>query len=998
MRWLIGLLGAVLFAGVAVAQETTTGSLMGQVVDAQHGVLAGAVVTLTSGQGSKTFTTDANGHFFAPFLTPGKYAAKVELPGFSPVEQHNIDVRLGQRLELSFTLTLGNVQEVVEVVGEAPVVNTGSTTTGGNLAADDLKRLPIGRGFTSTLYLVPGVSDSSGVGNANPSISGMSGLDNAYVVDGVNITDEGYGGVGVYSISYGSLGSGVTQDFIKETQVKTGGFEAEYGMATGGVVNVVTQSGTNAFHGAVFGYLRPDKFESSFKQLSTPLGNANYVGTQATDFGVSLGGPLIKDKLFAFGVFNPQFTRETYRATANLPLAGQNFDRKRHAYSYAGKLSYQLSPNHHLDFTAFGDPSKGDLGPQSAATLRGNNTDAFSALDYGTHNQAVKYDGILSPKWLIEITGSHNQNHFSEFPLANTPSVTDQTGRTTGGLGFFTNTASHRWDAQLKSTNIFDAGGHHEIRYGVDYENMTYQVANEYTGQPFLLSNGQMTVTGPAILIQTDPVFGLIYDAIRANTQNLHAVPQRYISGFLQDTWQIGRLTIRPGVRYESQKLSGNPPLCHANDTQIGLFDGSGGLVPCSFTFGSNFAPRIGATYDITGKGRSKLYGSFGRFYVRIPNDLAARSFSADSGITTADYFDPGLTQPVPNGVLAAGRTVHLVTAGVGIDIVDPKSKLTYSQEFLAGFEYAVGPVNLGVRYIHRSIPRVLEDSANAAVVGYFLGALPPTVNYILTNITATNPVIPQLPGLTPGISSVDPIHKYDAVEVTANKTFSHNWQLLASYRWSKLQGNFEGFFRSDNGQSDPAITSLFDFPINDPSYTAIGVPQFGFGGDIRFQGCQFGCGVLPNDRTHQFKLYGNYTFANINLGAGVNAGTGRALTGLWANPVYGNPGEIPDAVRGSGIQTATDGFLKRTKFEFTVDARVDYTFKFGSQGRQHFILSADIFNLLNSQNPTWYDVYHDAGYLVPNPNFGQALFGGNGSLPAFQTPRQIRVGARFDW
>src|SRR5712691_7422122 len=136
MRREVGLVSVALFlvsAGLALAQETTTGSLTGQVLDTQKAALQRAVVTVTSEQGSKTFTTDANGRFFAPFLTPGKYSVRVELAGFAPVERHNIEVRLGQRLELPFTLKVGDVHEVIEVVSESPVVDTQSTTTGGNL-------------------------------------------------------------------------------------------------------------------------------------------------------------------------------------------------------------------------------------------------------------------------------------------------------------------------------------------------------------------------------------------------------------------------------------------------------------------------------------------------------------------------------------------------------------------------------------------------------------------------------------------------------------------------------------------------------------------------------------------------------------------------------------------------------------------------------------------------------------------------------------------------
>ena len=194
---------------------------------------------------------------------------RVELTGFSPVEQKNIDVRLGQRLELSgLTLKVGGLAEVVEVVGSAPVVDTTSTTTGGIArTASSSQRLPVGRNFTDTLYLRSRRERQlSGAGAANPSIGGGSGLENNYVVDGVNITEQRLRRASArYSIVYGSLGTGVTTDFIKETQVKTGGFEAEYGQATGGVVNVVTKSGSNEFHGAVFGYFRPEQLEGEWR-------------------------------------------------------------------------------------------------------------------------------------------------------------------------------------------------------------------------------------------------------------------------------------------------------------------------------------------------------------------------------------------------------------------------------------------------------------------------------------------------------------------------------------------------------------------------------------------------------------------------------------------------------------------------------------------------------------------------------------------------------------
>src|SRR5262245_60513459 len=453
--WAVALVLATF--GFAGAQETTTGSITGEVVDAQGAPVPGATVTVTSPQGPKGFVTDSNGRFFAPYLTPGKYAVRVELSGFSPVEQKNIEVRLGQRIELAgLTLKVGGLEEVVEVVGSAPVVDTSSTTAGGTLDSDSLTKLPVGRNFTATLYLVPGVSDSSGAGAANPSIAGGSGLENNYVVDGVNITETGFGGVGSYNSTYGSLGTGVTVDFIKETQVKTGGFEAEYGQATGGVVNVVTKSGSNDFNGAVFGYFRPGALEGEWNQLQTPQGTVNTTERNEYDFGVSLGGPVVKDKLFFFGTFNPQFNRRSFIAPQ--PSNGVVFpfralgeqERKRQSMSYAGKVTWQAASNHRFDISLFGDPSKGEMGVQRTATLRrvaypgsaGTRSieGGFSEIRYGGHSQTVRYDGIMSPNWLIEASIARSVSKFEEDAASNEPVITDvRPGRvptgTTGGLG-----------------------------------------------------------------------------------------------------------------------------------------------------------------------------------------------------------------------------------------------------------------------------------------------------------------------------------------------------------------------------------------------------------------------------------------------------------------------------------------------------------------------------------------------------------------------------------
>lgn len=1024
---------ALAVTGLAGAQETT-GSLQGQVTDPQGLAVPGATVTVTGPQGARTFVTDAEGRWVAPFLTPGMYTVRVELQGFKAAEQQNVQVQLASRREVDLRLETGGLTETVQVTGAAPVIDVRSTTVGGVLDSEQLARLPVNRSLAGSLYVVPGVSDSSGAGSANPSIGGASGLENQYVVDGVNITDVGFGGFGPFNPAHGSLGVGVTTDFIKETEVKTAGFEAEYGQATGGVVNVVTKSGGNAFAGSAFGYTRPSALESEWKQLSTPNGTVNTTGVNNHDLGISVGGPIARDRVFFFGTYNPQWQSRSFIAPEGFPfLSLGDVERKRTIQAYAGKITAQASSAHRLDFSVFGDPSKGESGLQRFSTLRrisypgAPGTTAieggYSELEYGSHQQTVRYDGVFGSRWLLEANVANSSNKFDEIPTVDDWSFTDTRQvpfGTTGGLGYYERVDGGNLQYGLKSTHILSGGGSHEIRYGVQVENIDFLRDVDYSGPNLRLGDGQTTVTGGPITIlctlsrATDPgcVNGITYfRATRGKLLPTDQTHQDYTSFFIQDTWQAGRLTIRPGVRYERQYLEGvdpggadtatqridGPDLCFSGDERPGEGSHIGDPITCNFTW-ENWAPRIGATFDLTGDGRAKVFASWGHFYAKVPNDLAARAMSADPGITTQNYRDGGLTQPVANGTLFAGTTRHLVQSSPHAAIIDPESGSTYRDEFLAGFEIDVFEgANLGVRYIRRTMPQILEDIGQLPVFGYFLDECGDTVvDYFITNVNADTPTV-SCPGLLPA-SFEDPVNKYNALEITLNKRFTGNWSAIASYRFSKLEGNFEGFFRSDNGQTDPAISSLFDFPTNDPNYPIlrdefgpnIAHPQ----GDIRYLGCSLGCGILPNDRPHQLKLYGNYLFNNFNVGLGFTAGSGKALTALASNAAYNNAGEIPITLRGEGMQTV-DGFKERTATEVSVDLHADYGFDFG--GRR-LILLADAFNLLNRRVALDYDNFLETSRGTANPNFGYPTNGGSSSTNSFMAPFSLRFGARFAW
>lgn len=999
-------LTCVALAVAVSAQGTTTGSIAGRVTDAQGGVVPGASVTLSSEQGSRSVVTDGRGRFLVPYLTPGGYTVHVERHGFTPVEQRDVRVRLGQRVEVAYTLSVGDLKELLEVTASSSVVDVSSTTTGGVLDSDQLARLPVPRQLAETLYMVPGVSSSTGAGRANPSIAGASGLDNQYVVDGVNITNQGWGSLGVYSLVFGSIGTGVTTDFIQETEVKTGGFEAEYGQATGGVVNVITRSGGNAFHGSVYGYWRAPGLEASWRQQQTPLGQVNTIQTDNVDFGITASGRIVTDRLFYFAAFNPQYDTRRLIAPEAFPLrALGEVDRRRRSLSYAGKLTWQLTPQHRVDLTAFGDPSYGPPGPQRGGALKGEDTSLFSELSrYGGHNQALRYNGVLTPRWLVEATVAHARTAHTETPTVDQRRVNDYSAvpfTSSGGIGGYEGgTDGQNLQISLKSTLLFDGGGAHELRLGVRHEKTEFARLPRQTGPAFTFPDGVVSRSGVVISVIPDAFFGgtlgNIYQVF-GSTGDAGTSTQGYWSWFAQDTWRIGsRLTLRPGVRWEQQQLSGAFPVCFSDESWVGAGNGTPGHeIPCRYTWSNNWGPRLGATFDLTGNGRSKVFASWGRFYAKIPNDLADRAMGSAAPYTVADFYDAGLTQLVPDGVLAIGTRRHLRTFESVPSEFANDSRSTYHDELVVGVELEAAPrLSVGLRYIHRSLPRVLEDYGPAQVVLYDLGYEGlDQVHYLIDNISAGLETLDPSSIGVPQAFFEDPVHKYDAVELTAQKTFSGKWSLFASYRWSRLRGNFEGFYRSDNGQSDPAITSLFDFPTNDPSYTEIGTPLFGYRGDIRYQGTTLGIGPLPNDRTHQVKIYGTCTLGALNAGLAFRAGSGQPLTAMAANPWYANGGEIPETVRGAGFQTS-DGFRTRSPTELVVDLHLDYTLHLGSR---RLMLLADAFNLLNRQEPVAYDPRTQVTYPVGNPDFGLPRDPGS-AVSAFGTPRQVRLGGRLEW
>ena len=1061
-------------AGLAFAQDTLTkGGISGRVVDSTGAVIPSAKVTVSGPTGDRVLSAGAEGAFELQNLIPGTYRVKAEQTGFKITTIPDVEVFVGKTATLRITLEAGSVSDVVEVTAGVAGIDTTSTAIGSNLNDQLYENLPLQRTVTSLFYLTPGVTDSLGGGSANPSISGGSALDNLYVADGVNITDASFGGLGVFSRVYGTLGVGINTSYIKEVQVKTGGFEPQYGQSQGGIVNIITKSGTNEYHGSAYAFFRPNAFESTRLQRDDLRTNkvGKVLAEEFYDYGVDFGGPVpgLKDKLFFFGAYNPSVRREIVRGAEGSGLRqiyGDQTHRRFLTQNYAFKLDYNVTPNHQINFSIFGDPTESNRAPHN--TLNIDNTTAVSTLDFGTRNTAVRYNGTLSQTWTVSSSFSQGRNKFDEIGFDPIAQIVDQTQLGAGqrgefvavGLGFYepTDSTTYRWTIDTsKQVNLW---GSHTLALGYQYQTAEYTGLRERSGPRFTIPSNNATNTYPIpafaagqpvnaqFRLRTTDASCTLCPLLRVNGVDTpvylqqyrgeYGVPafeteSKYHAAYVQDNWKINRyLTALVGWRWEQERLIGSP-------------GASGDRL--NYTFTGNWSPRLGATFDPFGQGKTKIYYNFGRFHEFIPLDLAERSLSAESSFIGARYAPEyvlvggvrralinqyGTVNPVVSSAnLLSRATGGFPNTGITISLQDPHNpilpgtKLGYAQEHLFGFEQQL-PWNMvvSVRYIDRRLKRIVEDAAVVPPEGadffgqtYFIGnitaSLDAAVNPIGVKFTptfdsagnvnnvplrcrsaATDPTSGDYvnsdlgicfqplgangqPAGDSGADGVpdgfpDPVHNYRAVEIELNKRFSNNWQLLANWRIAKLEGNFEGHFRNDNGQTDPAISSLFDFTA----------------GDLGLLGDQFAVGPINTDRRHIANIYGSYAFGGsgfgsmvrgLNLGGGLHMESGVPISEFLAHPVYLNAGEIPVGGRGK---------LGRTDFYTRLDLHADYPFKLSERLLFRFV--ADFFNVTNNRDIRLPDQNRERTGPAPNVDYLKPLL--------YRLPFNMRLGLKLEF
>jgi len=1094
LRHFMALLVLLLFSFAAMpaysqGELSTRGMIRGNVTDPNGAAIPGARVTITGTTGERTTTSSDQGVYEINNLNPGVYTVRIEQAGFRTVNATNQTVFVGKATTVNAQLEIGAAGAVVDVTATNEVDQT-RTAAGENLNDQLFQNVPVPRGVSGLFYLAPGTTDGGAAGGRdNPSISGGSALDNLYIADGVNITNSAFGGIGTFSRVYGALGTGINTSFVKEVQVKTGGFEPQYGQSTGGIVNIITQSGGNDMHGALYGYARPNAFEGTRRQRDATSFNkvGEILAQESYDAGIDIGGPIIHDKLFFFGSFNPTVKRDIVVPPENVGLfdiVGQHVQRYR-TFNYAGKIDWNIAANHTLAFSIFGDPTKTNL--SSFNTLNINNTTAFSKLDYGSTNFSARYNGVWTPTFTFNASYGLNRNRFNETGFASINQIFDETGPTSEGatngqfvavgLGYVEPTHGKTHILTFDTTKTLSFLGSHSIGIGYQFQRGFYSGVRSYSGPTYTIPatnasgvpvgdlSGDPSVVGQTVdaawsLRTADPVSctlcpimfipGATDIGLGPGNRRVFLRQDRgeygnpvfdtssdYHAAYAQDTWRFNRfVTGLIGIRWEQEKMIGSP-------------SATGNRV--HYTFTDQWAPRIGFTVDPTGNGKMKAFYNFGRFFEFMPLDLAERSLSAEQDFM-AGRFAPEYTACASPAsptdrcvVLNQYGTVspvydaaHLLTGaaggtgtGIGVSANDPSNpilsgtKLGFLDEHMLGFETQL-PRNFtfAIRYINRNIKRVVEDAAVVSPEQYIAGLFGQT--YFLGNINsqldaAVNPIphvftpggaVPAActnpdwvidPVLDPhnennvlgavcfsgadnagelGADGIpdgfpDPVHRYRAIELELNRRFLNNWQLLANWRIAKLRGNYEGHLRNDNEQTDPGISSLFDFTA----------------GEFSLLGDQFAVGPLNTDRRHVINVYGSYAFGKgglgshmlgnslngLNLGLGFHVESGTPISELLAHPGYENAGEIPAGGRGK---------LGRTPWSERVDLHLDYPWVFSERMRLKFI--ADFFNVLNQRRVREYNQFAELTLSVPNVDFLQPRY--------YNLPFSMRLGMRLEF
>ncbi|WP_235532893.1 carboxypeptidase regulatory-like domain-containing protein [Sphingomonas sp. Leaf412] len=948
--------------------------------------LPGATVVVRSNdQGfTRQAVVQSDGAYRIPQIPPGTYTFTVSAEGFAPFTDASVlisQVQSSNSFQLAPVAAAGSDTaasdgELVVTGRRVQTADFDQTTTGVVIPLGELQtRVPVARSLRDVILLAPGTTQGSSGQNAafanQTGISGSSFTENAYYVNGLNITEFRQGFAPVT----------VPFDFYETVDVKTGGFQAEFGRSTGGVVNATTKRGSNEFHGSVLFNWEPDDLLSDAPNTYLADNDGDY--TNRTDTVLQLSGPIIKDRLFFYGLYNfRDVTSRNGTVGAVNPANNRMTQQRTTSPFYGGKIDAILFEGHRLEGTYFNTTQE----TQTYTTVYNSDTNARGAFTGGStirsggENYVGRYTGTFAPWITVSAAYGVNKNRGGTLPLDLINSrITDQRSGTPSEIGNPNTSVQtnddkrefYRGDVDL----YFQLLGSHHLRGGYDRENLTATQLSTTLGSGYL---NYFTVT--TAIDRTGLPIGTQYVTSRffENGGTFGTTNQAF---YLQDSWSLlsDRVTLQLGIR---------------NDK----FTNKGADGRAFYESGDQWGPRLGFTVDPLGDGRNKIYGSFGRYFVPIAANTNIRGAGRELDYTRFNILNgvnangtpivgaPILT--VANQRACPDTGVANCTITANGEVTDPTAFIAQGlkpqslDEYIIGFERRIGSrIRVGLNYQYRKLGEVLEDVAiDQAALAYctsqgFSAADCGEIytgfdQYVLVN--PGRPAAIQLLGLPDGTTPVVNFtaeqlgypraqRDYHAVTATFDREFDGVWSLSGSYTWSSLKGNYEGGAKSDVGQADTGATQDFD------------QPGLTLGSD----------GFLPGHRRHSFKLYGSYQFGEF-LTLGANAF-------VQSPKKFGCLGVVPDAVDPFAAQYGAAGNFcqgvatqRGRSFESDWRKELNLTVQVKVPADFDASIRLDVFNVFNSKSALDFDEFGDLDSGSVNPNYRAPL--------VYQQPRSARI------
>ncbi|HEY3444059.1 MAG TPA: TonB-dependent receptor [Paludibaculum sp.] len=839
--------------------QETTGSITGQVVDSSGSAIPNAKVEVSgvSLPRAMTVTTDSSGTFSFPSLPGGSYVVSATAAGFSTQKTTGVAVSLGRASRLEFKMEVGQITESVVVSADAAMVDTASSSSSVNVDKSFFDLMPKGRGFYDLINLAPGARNEGKSGGYQ--VDGASGSENTFYLDGMEVTN----------IQTGVLSgqNRIPVEMVQQVQVKNGVMEAQYGGAMGGVINASVRSGTNEIHGTVGMYYNNDSMSARLRPTlqmdptDTTRSKTRYFQNTMDDYTTinpifSVGGPLVKNKLFFYSAYMPTNTNTNRNVTFLSDGVKGTYTNKYRQQYLTNKLDFAPFSKLRMNASWMWNPnySKGSLPARDGTD---SSTNQWAKLgNYSAGNTiSGQVDYLASSKLIISFRGGYNYSNYTDrysipettaiyysnsnvnSPLAIPADLRGTAGWRVQAVGRTDYNIYKRINLNADASYLVNWKGQHNIKGGWQTNRLSNDVlALTYPNGYYRYYWGQSytCVTSQCSGKQTGD-FGY-YRYRLFGTSGAASSDNQGI--FLQDNWRVNKyLSLNLGIRTEREFLPS-------------FSSGSGAAAPpVEFGWSKKFSPRIGGAWDPKGDGKMRLYASWGYFYDVMKYEMPRGSFGGD---VWWDYYfslgDPNLVktlQGVPKDPKALpGKFFEAINWRIpSNDPANPtidKNLEPMKQRMLdLGFDYSLSSTLVAsLRYTNRRLIRTIEDVGTLGPDGEIYYIANPGFGLTVDPKTweAGIPVTPKAK------------RNYDALEMRLDKRFSKNYQFAASYTYSKSTGNYSGLASSDeNGRTSPNVNRYFDLPW-------IGYTEKGTLAD----------GVLATDRPNTFKVFGGYTLKSI--------------------------------------------------------------------------------------------------------------------------------------